>query len=517
MNRWPVEPVYQHPLTFLFSAGTPVAYILFTYKTCTMKKIFWPVLLSATVFVSSQCSRNPVTGKKQLVTISTEQELAMGQEADPQIVAQFGLYEDSALQRYMNQKGQEMAAISHRNNINYGFRILNSNVINAFATPGYVYFTRGIMAHFNSEAQFEGVLGHELGHIAARHTVIQQRNAQLGQFGIIAGAIISPTFGRMMESASQGLQLLLLKNSRDAEREADQLGVEYSTKLGFDAKEMAEFFNTLKRQGEQAGQALPSLLSTHPDPGERNTTVAQLATEWRQKTGLTNPKINRESYLRMIEGMVYGEDPREGFLENNVFYHPQLRFQFPVPNGWQYQNSPQQVQMASPDGKAIMILMLAQGNNLQQAASTTLQQFGLQAIGSRETTVNGLPALVVEAQQQQQQQHQQGPPLRTLSYFILYNNTIYHLIGASAATDFNAYGNVFLGTMQGFRTLTDASKINRKPERVRLRTTTQAATLEQVLRNYNTPQNRLQELAILNGMLLTDRVAAGTMIKVIGE
>ncbi|HYG49292.1 MAG TPA: M48 family metalloprotease, partial [Flavobacteriales bacterium] len=177
-----------------------------------MKKIFWPVLLSATVFVSSQCSRNPVTGKKQLVTVSTEQELAMGQEADPQIIAQFGLYEDSALQRYMNQKGQEMAAISHRNNINYGFRILNSNVINAFATPGYVYFTRGIMAHFNSEAQFEGVLGHELGHIAARHTVIQQRNATFGQVGIIAGAIISPTFGRMMESASQGLQLLLLKN-----------------------------------------------------------------------------------------------------------------------------------------------------------------------------------------------------------------------------------------------------------------------------------------------------------------
>ncbi|HYO22407.1 MAG TPA: M48 family metalloprotease, partial [Flavisolibacter sp.] len=203
-----------------------------------MKKIFLPVLLSATVLVCSQCSRNPVTGKKQLVTVSTEQELAMGQEGDPQIIAQFGLYEDSVLQRYMNQKGQQMAAISHRNNINYGFRILNSDVINAFATPGYVYFTRGIMAHFNSEAQFEGVLGHELGHIAARHTVIQQRNATFGQIGIMAGAIFSPTFGRMMESASQGLQLLLLKNSRDAEREADQLGVEYSTKLGYDATEM---------------------------------------------------------------------------------------------------------------------------------------------------------------------------------------------------------------------------------------------------------------------------------------
>ena len=478
-----------------------------------MKKIFLPVLLSATVFVCTQCAKNPVTGKNQIVTMSTQQELAMGQEGDPQIIAQFGLYEDSSLQRYMNQKGQEMAAVSHRNNISYGFRILNSNVINAFATPGFVYFTRGIMAHFNNEAQFEGVLGHELGHIAARHTVVQQRNATLGQVGILAGAVISPTFGQYIESASQGLQLLLLKNSRDAEREADKLGVEYSTKLAYDANEMATFFNTLKRQGEAAGQELPSLLSTHPDPGERNATVAQLAAEWKQKTGLTNAKVNRESYLRLLEGMVYGDDPREGFLENNVFYHPQLRFQFPVPTGWRYQNTPQQVQMASPDGKALMILMLAQGNNLQTAANTTLQQLQVQVIGSKETTVNGLPALIVEGQQQQQN----GGVLRTLSTFIQYNNTIYHLVGLTMAADYNAYSNVFLNTMQGFRTLTDAAKLNRKPERIRLRTLSQATTLDQALRTYNTPANRLEELAVLNGMLLTDRLAAGTMIKTIGE
>ncbi|HEY1022993.1 MAG TPA: M48 family metalloprotease, partial [Flavisolibacter sp.] len=302
-----------------------------------MKNAFLAVCLAALVTaVGSNCSRNPVTGKRQIVTMSTEQELALGQEADPQIIAQFGLYPDSALQRYMRQEGQQMAALSHRNDIQYGFRVLNSNVINAFAIPGYVYFTRGIMAHFNNEAQFQGVLGHELGHIAARHTVIQQRNQMLGQLGIIAGAIISPQFGQFAENAMQGLQLLLLKNSRDDEREADKLGVEYSTKAGFDATEMAEFFNTLKRQGEQSGgQALPNLLSTHPDPGERNQTVAQLATEWKQQVGLTNPKINRETYLRRIEGMVYGEDPREGFVEASVFYHPELRFQYPIPQGWQ--------------------------------------------------------------------------------------------------------------------------------------------------------------------------------------
>lgn len=446
--------------------------------------------------------------------MSTEQELAMGKEADPQIIAQFGLYPDSALQRYMRQKGQQLAALSHRPDIQYDFRVLNSDVVNAFAIPGYVYFTRGILAHFNNEAQFEGVLGHELGHIAARHTVIQQRNQMLGQVGILAGAVISPQLGQFAEQAMQGLQLLLLKNSRDDEREADRLGVEYSTKAGYDATQMADFFNTLKRQGEQSGaDQIPNLLSTHPDPGERYQTVAQLAQEWKQKTGLTSPKVDRDNYLRLVDGIVYGEDPNEGFVESSVFYHPQLKFQFTIPTGWQFQNSPQQVQMAPKDGKALMIFTLAQGSNLQQAASTSLQQIQVQTAGSRETTINNLPALLVEGQAQQQN----GGVLRTLSTFIQYNGTIYHMLGVTTAADYATYSQFFMGSMQTFRSLTDASKLNKKPERVRLKTTTTASTLEQALRSLGTPAARLNELAILNGMNLTDQVPRGTILKVVSE
>jgi predicted Zn-dependent protease len=147
------------------------------------------------IFLSA-CARNPVTGKKQLVLMSEKQEIAMGQEADPQIVATYGLYEDKALQEFIDQKGQKMAKISHRNNLNYTFRILDSPIINAFALPGgYVYFTRGIMAHFNNEAEFAGVLGHEIGHITARHSVAQQRNSLLSQLGLIAGVVLVPEFG----------------------------------------------------------------------------------------------------------------------------------------------------------------------------------------------------------------------------------------------------------------------------------------------------------------------------------
>ena len=259
------------------------------------------------------------------------------------------------------------------------------------------------MAHFNNEAELAGVLGHELGHITARHGVEQQRNAMLGQLGLIAGIVIAPELAQFAEAASQGFGLLLLKFGRDAERESDELGVEYSSKIGYDAQQMANFFTTLERQGQQTGSSeLPTFLSTHPNPGERNVTVGKLATEWKQKLNLTSPKINRETYLRRIDGLVYGEDPKEGFLENNVFYHPALRFQFSTPAGWAYQNSPQRVQMAPKDGKALMFLALAPGKSLTEAANAILQQNKLQTVESREVTVNGLRALYMVADQVQQ-------------------------------------------------------------------------------------------------------------------
>jgi predicted Zn-dependent protease len=481
-----------------------------------MKKYLIVSCMTASLFLFDSCARNPVTGKRQVVLMSEAQEIAMGVDADPQIVQQFGLYEDANLQSFINQKGQEMAAISHRNNIKYQFRIVDSDVINAFAVPGgFVYFTRGIMAHFNNEAEFAGVLGHEIGHITARHSVAQQRNAILGQLGLIAGIVIAPGLAQFAEPASQGLGLLLLKFGRDAERESDELGVEYSTKIGYDAKEMAGFFNTLERKSE-GREELPSFLSTHPNPGDRNVTVGKLATQWKQKLNLTDPKVNRDAYLKRIEGLIYGEDPKGGFVENNVFYHPVLKFQFNTPAGWAYQNSPQQVQIAPKDGKAVMIMTLGQGKTVQEAANAVMQHYKLQPLESKEVTVNGLRALAVVADQQPQQQGQQAA-IRTLSYFIEYGGNIYHLLGVSSIPDFNAYSAYFNTTMQSFRQLTDAAKINKKPERVRIKTVSQAATLEQVLRQYKVQDKRLEELAILNGMKLSDRLTQGMLIKVIEE
>jgi predicted Zn-dependent protease len=487
-----------------------------------MKAFIFSVVLAGSVVMIDACAVNPVTGKKQVVLMSEAQEIAMGKEADPQIIQEMGLYDNKELQDFINVKGKQMAAISHRPNLDYQFRIVDSDVLNAFAVPGgYVYFTRGIMAHFNNEAEFAGVLGHEIGHIAARHSVEQQRNQTLGQLGLITGMIISPEFGQFAEQASQGLGLLLLKFGRDAERESDRLGVEYSSKIGYDAHQMAGFFSTLERKSSGEGEAIPDFLSTHPNPGDRHVAVDKLATEWSQKLNLKDPQVNRNTYLKRIEGLVYGEDPKQGFVENSVFYHPVLKLQFPIPANWAFQNSPDKVQMAPKDGNAMMMLTLAPGKTLQEAANAVLERYSLKALESKELSVNGLPAVAIVADQvaaeQQQQTQQQQQVVRTLSYLIQYNGMIYHLIGVTSSTDFNNYLPLFTSTMGSFKELTDASKINRLPERVRIKTVKQNATLQQALLSFNVPAKRYEEFAIINGMKLTDRVAQGSLIKVIEQ
>ncbi|MBC7827843.1 MAG: M48 family metalloprotease [Chitinophagaceae bacterium] len=485
-----------------------------------MKKYLICSFFIATIILYNSCATNPVSGKKQVVLMSEAQEIAMGKEADPQIIAQYGLYEDKALQSFITEKGKQMAAISHRPKLDYQFRVVDSDVLNAFAVPGgYVYFTRGIMAHFNNEAEFAGVLGHEIGHIAARHSVEQQRNAILGQIGIIAGVVLAPDLAQFAESASQGIGLLLLKFGRDAERESDRLGVEYSSKIGYDANEMAGFFQTLERKSTESGQGeLPGFLSTHPNPGDRFVTVGKLATEWKQKLNLTNAQVNRNTYLKRIEGLVYGEDPKQGYLENGIFYHPELKFQFTVPAGWNYQNSPQQVQLAPKDGKALMMMTLAKGASLQEAASGFLQQNSLQLLDSKDVNVNGLPALAMMADVKPQQgQQPQQQPIRTVSYFIKYGQLIYLLLGVAGTADFENYLSFFTNAQQSFKELKDPAKLNKKPDRVQIKTVRSASTLDQALRDHKADTKRLEEFAILNGMKLTDKVEAGTFIKVIGQ
>lgn len=470
--------------------------------------------IAVCLLVITSCAVNPVTGKKQVVFMTEGQEIAMGQQSDPEVIAFFGLYDDPELQKFISDKGKELVAVSHRSKIAYEFKIVDSPVINAFAVPGgYIYFTRGIMAHFNNEAEFAGVLGHETGHITARHSVIQQRNSMLGQLGLIASVILVPELTQFVEPLSQGMQLAMLSFGRDDEREADKLGVEYSSRIGYDATEMAGFFETLERQSAGSGsEEIPEFLSTHPSPAERNVTVAKLAENWKKKLDLTDPKVNRESYLKMIDGIVLGEDPNQGFVENNNFYHPVLKFAFPIPTDWVLQNTPQQVQMAPKTGDALMMLTLAGGTSLEESAKMILEMYKLELVESKNETINGLPALIMIADQKQEQ-----GTIRVLSSLIQHGGNTYSIMGITELSKFNNIQPAFLSTIRNFKELKEADKLNRKPDVVRIKTVPQQMTLQAALESFKMPTERFEELAILNGMLLTDQLDKGTLIKVIGK
>jgi predicted Zn-dependent protease len=470
------------------------------------------------ILVLVSCSRNPVTGKKEFMFMSESQEISLGAESDPQIIAAYGLYPDENIQKFITAKGEAMAAISHRPELEFKFRVLDSPVVNAFAVPGgYVYFTRGILAHMNNEAEFSGVLGHEIGHVTARHSAKQYTKQMLGQILFVGAMIASEDFRQFADAASQGLQLLFLKFGRDDESQSDLLGVEYSTEIGYDAHQMAEFFNTLKKMSEGSGQSIPTFMSTHPDPGQRNERVHELATEYQSKDAKTNYAINRESYLKMIDGIIYGEDPRQGFVENSMFYHPELKFQFPIPQGWQHQNTPTQFQMAPSDGKAMMTLTLAQGGTLDEAFQASVQADQLTVVESSSVRVNGLPAIAAIADYNPVDQNgqQAGESLRLLLYFIQHGGYIYKMYGISRQADFNTYFSSFQTTMKNFKNLTDPTKLNKQPNRIQIVTASRNGTLQNLLLQNGMMQDNLEELALINGMELTDNVTAGTMIKIV--
>src|SRR5688572_17657137 len=243
-------------------------------RVAAMNTLRNPIVL-CTIFLLSvfflwTCARNPVTGQRQLVLISDSQEIAMGAEAHMAAEAEYGFVNQSAVQAYVQTAGSKLEEVSHRPNLDWHFTVVDSPVINAFAIPGgYVYFTRGILAYFNTEAELAGVMGHEIAHVTARHSVSQMSRATFAQLGLGAASIFSPTIGQLGQVASGALGLWFLKFGRDDEREADRVGVEYSAKAGYDPREASNFFDVLRRLSEaEDRETMPGWLSTHPDPGE---------------------------------------------------------------------------------------------------------------------------------------------------------------------------------------------------------------------------------------------------------
>ena len=467
-------------------------------------------LALATAFLLGGCARDYVSGRPTLSLIDEEQEIVLGKEQDAVVVAQYGLYNDQDLAEYVDEIGQSLAAVSQRAGLEYHFRVLDDGEVNAFALPGgYIYLPRGILAFFNSEDQLAGVLGHETAHVVARHGVEQMSQRVLFTgFGLTDR--LAQAFPIIGGIATAPINLGLLKYSRDQESESDQLGVEYATLTGYDAHALADFFRTLGAMSAQSGHNLPTYLSTHPHPEDRYERVNALADEWQAKIPYTPHPPDPGAYLRRIDGIVYGRDPRLGFTTDGVFYHPALAFQFPVPRDWQLANSASWVLVVAPDEQALVQVKLSGSASAAEAADAFLAAAQLEAISRQEQLVNGLPAVLVESVHVEGRQR-----THVLAQFVEHGQKVLAFVALTTDQAYAARAKDLAQLMGGVAAITDQAILGVEPRRVHVTRAPTAGDLTSVLEDLGVAEDLLQEMANLNGRSLDDRVAKGDWLKIV--
>lgn len=456
------------------------------------------------------CATNPVTGKKQLMLVSESDEIAMGQQELARARSETGFYPDAALESYVSGIGMAMARASERPNLPWEFHVLDDPVVNAFAAPGgFIFITRGILSHLNSEAELAAVVGHEVGHVTARHTaaMMSQQTGIQGLLGV--GAILRPDLaqGALGQLAGAGAQMYFLKFSRDDESQADQLGHRYSLTQRYDVREMPNTFRTLQRVSQASGgSTIPGFLSTHPDPGDR---VAKTEAWADTVSDYSKLHADRDRFLSHIDGMLFGPDPQQGYFENGVFLHPALKFRFSVPQGWQTANQTQQVILAEPNGQAQITLAPAQGNSIDAAAQTFLSQQGVQSAGTQRTTVNGIPAVIADFSATTSQ----GQALRGSVLFLQHGGQLFQFLGLSLAANWNQHGGTIGQVLRSFGP-TAANQQFQARRYLKIITPAQAISVATLAQQSNGAISA-QQLAIINGVADGATIPAGRKVKTV--
>ena len=329
-------------------------------------KFFVLFILIPALGVLGACSTNPATGEQSFTAfMSKKKEAEIGAEEHPKILKELGgAYDDIDVGAYIARMGAQLAALSEMPNINWRFTVLNDHRVNAFALPGgYIYITRGLLALAENESQVAGVLAHEIGHVTARHSAQRYSTAMAANFGLTVLGALGNAAGvpsGVGQIASFGAQAALQQYSQSQELEADMLGVRYMVRAGYSPDGMTNFFRKLKAHSElearQKGRNKVShnIMSTHPRSEERIAQAIQLT----QHKVLKNPKVRRNVYLDAIDGLVFGDDPKQGVRRGRIFMHPELRFAFEVPPGFVMINSPRRVIAYGPDKSRIIFDMV---------------------------------------------------------------------------------------------------------------------------------------------------------------
>jgi predicted Zn-dependent protease len=462
------------------------------------------------------CATNPVTGKRELSFMSEAQEISIGRELDAQVRQEMGLYESDDLQRYVQDLGMQLARRSERPNLPWSFAVLDSPAVNAFALPGgFIYITRGILPYLDNEAQLVGVLGHEIGHVTARHSAQQYTRGMGASLGVLVGSIFVSQIRPFGDLAEGGIGVLFLKFGRDDELQADALGAEYAAQGGWDPAEVPAFLTTLARIADTTDRnGVPNWLATHPQPENRAARVGETVKKVRTAAEGGAWTVDRDGYLARIDGVVYGDNPEDGVVRGSTFLHPPLRFAMQFPDGWEITNSDEQVVAQEPGNKVFMVLRTIEprvGRSLDQAAQQHMRESGYKAIELTSSTIGGMPAVVGTYDGNASGI---GKVMARGAHVVLGRDTFF--IGGIASPDlYPRVAGDFDRAIQSFRQMSRDEADAVEPNLVDLYTAREGDTWQSIAQRAGKGLVSAATLAIMNDHAIDEQPKPGTRLKIV--
>ncbi len=490
-------------------------------RLSTVQRLFAVSTALALVLVPVGVTAQGTGGTVQAIS---QKDKAEGAKAHPQLVAEFGGGMTGPQALYVQSIGKKIAVQSGLSNAQGDFTVtlLNSSVDNAFAIPGgYIYTTRQLVSLMNNEAELAGVLGHEVGHVAAQHSRKRQSTATKNQVIGVLGAVLSGVFlgnsqlGQIFQQGFlQGSQLLTLKFSRKQEDEADRLGIEYLRRAGYDPRAMSTVLASLANQNALSARLLgasservPEWASTHPDPAKRVAGTATIA-------GTTAKGVtNRDTFLTRINGLLYGDDPKQGIVEGRKFTHPVDKFAFEAPQGYFLLNGTRAVAISGQTGKGQLTGAPFTGDldayvrsvfaQLAQDNKVTINPGSVQ-----KTTVNGIPAAYAVARVTQG--NNAAVDVTVFAYQMGTTSALHFMTIAQAGQ-----AAVFEPMYASMRRISVAEAAAAKPRKLVVLAAKKGDTIQSLGARMAYADAPLDRFMVLNGLTATSRIVAGQRIKLI--
>ena len=461
------------------------------------------------------CAVNPATGESNFVMMSEQQELDLGQRYNQQIRKENPRYADEQLQAYVQRVGERVAKNSHRNQLAYQFTVVDSPDINAFALPGgYIYIHRGLLAYLSSEAELAAVLGHEVGHVTARHSVQQQ--SQSTAWGLLGQAVAIGTGVGAAADITGALGNAFVRGyGRDMELEADGLGAQYLARSGYDPQAMIEVVKVLKNQEDFArdqaaerGDAQPAggyhgVFDTHPDNDRRLQQVVGPA----RALATGQQEVNREAFLKRLEGLPFGDSADTGMRRGQRFYHGDLNFTLAFPQGWDLLNRPDALIGHSADQQAFVVLTLEDNPQNLSPLELLRQRVGGQRLVTgvelQQAGLKGYSAVIA------------GNAAKRVA--IIQHGARFYLFVAAmrGRASLERYDEQFLSVINSFRPMTGAERKQVQPLRLHMVKVKAGDTFERLAKNSQLPGDAVKALRLLNNLYPSGQPRAGDWLKIV--